>query len=567
MGLNAALLNSSRALEVFSAGIQVAGQNIANVNTPGYIRETLVLKVADPFQKGGLIFGTGVLAEGIVQEIDKFLETRIHTANSDASASLARRTIFEQLETQIRELGDTDLSTSLSSFLNTIHNTVNQPESASIRQLVLLQGKQLKSDILSFRLRLNELRETQTIKVDSLVKEANGLISLIADLNPKISTLEAAGILGSDAGALRTQRYTAMNRLSEIVPVKFRERKDGGVDVFSGSDFLILSGITQQLETFLEVDRNVNVQSVRLSKTGSLISNAAGGELRGIIDGRDVVLGGFVDDLDSFAANIIFEFNKIHSSGEGLVGFTSVTSFDKVLDSTAALNSAAAGLNFTPLHGSFQLKIKNSLSGIVETTNITIDLNGIGADTSLNDLRAAIDAVANVSASITTTGRLKIDADSNFEVMFSNDTSGILAALGINTFFTGSDSNDIGVNAIIENDHRFLATGQGAGPSDNRNAVLLAVFSDQPVQALGNITLEEFYESSVSRIAQGAATESAIAEGFVAFRESLLGQRAQFSGVSLDEEAIKILEFQHSFQASARLISTIDELFTILLTM
>ncbi|MCH7687148.1 MAG: flagellar hook-associated protein FlgK, partial [Planctomycetes bacterium] len=108
---------------------------------------------------------------------------------------------------------------------------------------------------------------------------------------------------------------------------------------------------------------------------------------------------------------------------------------------------------------------------------------------------------------------------------------------------------------------------QGAGPSDNRNAVLLVEFSDQPVQALANITLEEFYESSVSRIAQGSATESAIAEGFVSFRESLLGQRAQFSGVSLDEEAIKILEFQHSFQASARLISTIDELFTTLLNM
>jgi flagellar hook-associated protein 1 FlgK len=94
MGLTAALLNSGRALEVFSAGIQVAGQNVANANTPGYIRETLVLEAADPFQKGGLIFGTGVLAEGIVQEIDKFLETRVHTANSDASASLARETIL-----------------------------------------------------------------------------------------------------------------------------------------------------------------------------------------------------------------------------------------------------------------------------------------------------------------------------------------------------------------------------------------------------------------------------------------------------------------------------------------
>jgi len=567
MGLNAAMINAGRALEVFSAGIQVAGQNVANANTPGYIRESLRLEAAPPYQKGNLIFGTGVLADGIVQIIDQFLETRIHTANSEASASLAKQTIYQQLESQIRELGDTDLSTSLSNFLDTIHNATNQPESAAMRELVLQQGKQLASDVLSLRLRLNELRETQTVKVDSLVSEANELINLIADLNPKISTMEASGLLKSDAGALRTQRYKAMTRLSEIVPVKYRERKDGGVDIFTGNDFLVLNGITQQLETFVEVDRNVNIQSVRLTTTGTLISNASGGELSGIIDGRDAILGSFLDDLDSFATSLIFEFNKIHSSGEGLAGFISVTSFDNVLDPAAVLNTAAADLDFTPTHGSFNIKIRNILSGLETTTNITIDLDGIGADTSLNDLRAAIDAVANVSASITATRRLKIDADPNFEILFSNDTSGVLAALGINTFFTGSDSNDIGVNALVVNDQRLFATGQGAGPSDNRNAVLLAGFSDRQVQALGSITLEQFYEKTMSSVAQGSATESAISEGLVSFRESLRGQREQFSGVSLDEEAIKILEFQHSFQASARLISTIDELFTTLLNM
>ena len=59
MGLNGALATASRSLEVFTAGINVAGQNIANANTPGYIREELLLDPADPFQSGQLIFGTG----------------------------------------------------------------------------------------------------------------------------------------------------------------------------------------------------------------------------------------------------------------------------------------------------------------------------------------------------------------------------------------------------------------------------------------------------------------------------------------------------------------------------
>lgn len=567
MGLNAALINSGRALEVFSAGIQVAGQNVANAGTPGYIREELRIEAADPYQKGNLIFGTGVLAEGVVQVIDQFLESRIHSANSDASASLAKELIYQQLEGQIRELGDTDISTSLSSFFDTLNDVINQPESAAMRELVLKQGEQLGTDILSLRLRINELRETQTIKVDTLVAEANQLINQIADLNPKISTMEASGLLKSDAGALRTQRYAALNRLSEIIPVNYHERKDGGVDVFTGSDFLVLNGITQQLETFSEVNRNVNVQSVRLTTTGTLIASTPGGELRGIIEGRDEILGQFVDDLDTFTSNLIFEFNKIHSSGEGVSGYSTITSVDKVLDNTAALNSAAAGLNFTPVHGSFELKIKNTLSGSVTTTNITIDLDGIGTDTSMNDLQAAINAVANVNASITTPGQLKLDADANYEVLFSNDTSGILAALGLNTFFTGSDSNGIDMNSLVLNNHRLLATGKGAGPSDNRNIIKLSKFSDQPIQALSDATLEGYYERAISTVGQGSSTESTIAEGFVSFRDSLRGQREQFSGVSLDEEAIKIMEYQHSFQAAARIISTVDALFTVLLTM
>ena len=98
MGLNAALAMSARALEVFTAGIQVAGQNVANANTPGYIREELVLKTNEPYQIGGLVYGSGVAAEGIVQQIDKFLETRIHNANGDFAEASAVDKIKELRE-------------------------------------------------------------------------------------------------------------------------------------------------------------------------------------------------------------------------------------------------------------------------------------------------------------------------------------------------------------------------------------------------------------------------------------------------------------------------------------
>ena len=564
MGLNATLATAGSSLETFGIGIQVAGQNIANAATPGYIREELLLEPNMPVSLGQLILGSGVTAASIQQQIDTYLEQRIYAARADYQASSSLQAVYYNLESEIRELGDDDLSTSLNRFLDAINEAINQPESGSLRHLVVEQGSQLAADIAALRANVDRLREQQSDRVTLLVDEANRLIDSIAELNPQISQMEANGLMQSDAGGLRTQRYNRLAELSEIIPVRFAEQDDGSFDVFSGANTLILAGEKQYLETYTDVDNGVGVTRVRMAITGADIP-ASGGELRGIIDARDRVLGDFVDELDTFASNLIFEFNRIHSSGEGLRGFEAVTAETRMLDQTAALN--AAGLDFTPTHGSFQLKVTSQLSDVTTTSNIAIDLDGIGTDTSLQDLRDTLNAVDNITATITTTGRLKIVADDQFEFCFADDTSGVLASLGINTFFTGSNSASIGVNSIVANDHEFFAASLGGGPSDGSNAVRLAQFSDNSVDGLSGVSLSSFYDSTITSVAQSSAREAAVAEGLDSFLQSLLSQREQFSGVSLDEEAIKMLEFQHAFRAAARVVSTIDELFTVLLNM
>lgn len=562
MGLNGTLAVASRALEAFTAGIEVAGQNIANANTPGYIREKLNLTTSAPYRSGNLILGTGVDVGGIQQEINLFLEARIYTANSDASAADARQTIYKQLETQIRELGDGDLSTRLNEFVAGVQDTVDSPSAVATREATILQGERLATDITDLRGRVDELRKAQTINIESLVDEANQLVKTIKELNPRISKLEIGGLIDSDAGGLRTQRYTALNRLSEIVPIRFAEREDGSLDVFTESQFLILANQTQEFQTVIGVDRGVQVQTVRLSQTKTELTDSGGGELQGIIDGRDQILGGFVDKLNEYTGNLIFEFNKVHASGEGLAGYQSVTATNRASVTNVALNQA--GLAFTPGHGSFEIKVGDG--NTFKTTKIAIDLDGIGTETTLEDLRAALDAVDNVTATISTDGRLKLETGVNSEFRFANDTSGVLAALGINTFFAGTDSLSVAVNSTIADDHRLLATSRGGGPSDNRNVRALATLIDQPISTLGDVSLDDFYNSIVSTVAQSSSAETAVAASAEGFRESLFNQRQQYSGVSLDEEAIHLLQFQRAYQSAARIISTVDELFSILLT-
>lgn len=569
MGLNSALINAGNALNAYTTSIQVAGQNIANASTPGYIRESALLASSSPIEQRGLIVGSGVEVVGIQQQVNLFLERRIHTSNGEFKASESRNTIYKQLELQLRELGTSDLSTSLNEFLGAINDIVAEPESTALRQFVIQQGQQFANDVSGLRARINTLRVDtlnldHSLNVETLVSEANKLLDIVDALNPQIVSMEKAGLSNSDAGGLRSERYEALNRLSEIVPIQFLERDNGFVEIRSGSESLIQLGDSTRFESYSVVDRGVGVLNVRIANSKALLPST-GGIINGVADGRDNILGQFVDDLDRYTAGVIFEFNKIHASGEGTKRHTSLTGTNAIDDVSVALDDASTRLSFTPEHGRFEVRVTNAESGITETTTVQVDLDGIGTETSATSLIADLNAIAGLNSSITSNGRLEITSDPGFEFAFANDTSHVLAALGINTFFTGNNSNNIGVNSLVTSDPGYLATAQGGGPSDNRNAAALSEFAENKMSALDGQSIVEFYSVVVANVAQGSATEQALTDGLLSFKLSLFSQKQQTSGVSLDEEAINLIEFQHGYQAAARMISTLDELFTILL--
>jgi flagellar hook-associated protein 1 FlgK len=265
------------------------------------------------------------------------------------------------------------------------------------------------------------------------------------------------------------------------------------------------------------------------------------------------------------AGALAFEFNKVFSQGQGLVGFQNLTSVEAVSDSSAALD--AAGLAFTPVSGTFEVLVHSIGGDQTHTTRIDLDLDGLDEDDSLASLAAKLDAVDGISASITSTGMLRLSSDSSdTEFAFAGDTSGVLAALGLNTFFTGSAAATIGVNAElkgIDNAGKFAASLNGIG-NDSGNAERLAAFLDQPIESAGNASLGDLYNQLLNEVTQGASVAQSVAEGFRAFEDTLEGQQQAVSGVSIDEEAIKMLTLQRIYQASAKYIQTISELLDLL---
>ncbi len=562
MSLNGTLATAASSLNLFSLGIQVSGNNIANANTPGYVRSHLEIASSPPYRLGNLLIGTGAYAAGIHQDVDQHLDSRIQAANGDVFLSNALGDAYKQLEDALQSLGDNNLSANIGQFVGSLQAVVNQPENTALRAVTIDQAQSFADNIRLLRMRIGQLQEAQTQKITDTVEQANQLIDTIQKLNPQISEIEANGLAANDAGALRSQRSEALNQLSQLISIRTQERPDGGVEVFSGPDYLILGGSSQKLEAVPVTANGVSTLRVQTSATHAQL-NGSGGQLSGLIEGHDTVIQGFSDQLDQFTATVISELNRIHASGEGTKGFTSVTGANAVADSSAALN--AAGLAFSPQNGSFNIKVRSLGTGLTQISNITVNLDGIAADTSLTSLQTALNAVGQVTATITANGTLQLTAAPGYEIRFGDDTSGTLAALGINTLFTGSDAADIQVNSVLKNDAGFLATGQGGGPSDNRNAVQLASAFDVSVGSLNNLTISQFWNQVTAGVGESKAAQDAVGEGLQGFRDALTTQQAQLTGVNLDEELIRILQFQHSYQAAARIVSTVELLMNTLL--
>ncbi len=565
MTLYSTLRMSANTLQANQIGMQVISQNIANANTEGYLREEIVYSPAPTQEYGGLLLGLGVEVEAIVQKVDYFLEDRLRSASSDLSGSEVVEDTYAELEGILNELEDSDLSTALNDFFSSISEILNQPESVSVRNLAVLEGESFAQDVTRLAERVTTLRTDLNDQIDAVGERINDLTEQIRVLNIQIAETEGGDVSSSDAVGLRDQRLVALQELGSLIDIRVEEQESGATNVYAGGDYLVFEGTRREVEIVQETDRGIATSEIYLSETYSPL-DVSSGELVGLLESRDDVLGDFVDQLNDFAATVIFEFNKAYSCGQGLQGYDEITSEFSVDESDVPLNEA--GLTFTPENGSFQVMLYNEETGLTETTEIRVDLNGQGDDTTLDDLVDQLDAIDGISASITSTRHLEISSDSSDQqIGFAEDTSGILAALGINTFFTGTDALSIGVSEAVQDDPALFAASQSGIGADTENAVLLADLADQEIDSANGKSIRDLYDTMANDVAQGSAMAQSEAEGNRVFQQTLYSQKLAVSGVSIDEEVVKMISYQQSYSAAARVITVLNEMLDTLLAL
>ncbi|MBL8746638.1 MAG: flagellar hook-associated protein FlgK [Phycisphaerae bacterium] len=575
MGLTSSLLIGQSALAASQLALQVTGNNIANVGSPSFHRQGVNLGPTRGSQVSSSIYvGRGVNVQDVRRAIDPGLQTRLRNSLSDEQSATIDRTVLAQIESILNELSGSDLSSELSKFFNAFSELANNPASSVNRASVVEQGSSLagfirrtRSDLLGTRTQIDQQLSTD-------VKRADGLLNEIATLNLAVVSAEMAG--GTDGG-LRDQRDSLVSELAGLMDITVIERETGSLDILVGSTPVVLGSQARGIAFDLRTENNTLVASVRVKETNEPLridSGAIGARL----NQRGATVQQTIDDLDRLASSVIFEVNKLHTSGRpgrpisDVTGWQVVAPVDQGLSFNDPTNGTFSRLPFGPVNGGFDVVVTDA-NGNRTVTRIEVDLDGIDStgaagfsdDMSLSDLVAALNGVSNLSASITANGQLRLTTDAGFDVSFKDDTSGLMAVLGVNTYFQGTNGLDIAIRDDIQADPLKLSVGLGSGT--NETALAIAGLRDRSLSSLGGDTIGNSWLKTVERQAvRGTAAETRLlASGTV--RSSLEAQYAGVSGVSLDEESINLINYQQSYQGAARFISVVNELTQVLMNL
>lgn len=564
MSLNGALQLGRSALTASQAAIQVAGNNMANSGTVGFHRQSVHLAPS----RGEIVgrnaqVGTGVQLQSIRREVDSALQSRYRDATSQQSRDQIDQRFLTSIETLQNELSDNDISTLLSTFFNSFSELANNPDDNAVRSVVTQQGSNLASRISSLRGDYNTTLSEIDRSLGTSVDKANDILNQIAQINTQISQSEGSG--GGQNNGLRDQRDILLDDLSKFVDISTVEQAGGSVDVFVGSEPILLGGTSRGLALRTESNGSQTDVSVRVAADGTNL-NVSSGSIGGLIKQREQTVRPVIKELDAFAAQLIFQVNRLHSQGQGRTGFASISGTYATADTSAAMNSAAADLPFDIKNGSFFIQVTNKDTGIRTTHQIDVDGSTMSMDDLVNQINTVV-GVPNVQASETANKQLKLTANAGYEISFSDDTSGALAALGLNTFFTGKDAADIDVNQLLKDNPSLLAAGAGHVSGSNDTALGIANLQDAALSDLGGNSLRQTWENSVNSLAVKTDAANAAVQSSGLVKDSLNAQIQAVSGVSLDEESINLLTFQRQFQAAARFISVIDQTLQTLLAM
>jgi len=239
---------SVSALNAAQAGLNTTSNNIANANTPGYSRESIVQAVMPAQNTGSGYFGEGVNVTTVVRNYNQFLNTQLNQTQTQSSSLSTQYGLAQQVSNLLGGTGNT-LSQSMQDFFTSVNAVANAPQSTAARQTLIGSAQTMVDGFQSTSQSLNQIRTGLNGEITGSVNLINSYATEIASLNSQITLAQAASPT-QPPNSLLDQRDQLVNQLSQQIGVSTVNETNGSMDVFIGNgQSLVLGTQTTTLQT------------------------------------------------------------------------------------------------------------------------------------------------------------------------------------------------------------------------------------------------------------------------------------------------------------------------------
>ncbi len=579
----------------------------------------------DPAYNRALVagqIGQGSKVPEIERIRDSFIDDRIQETSSIKDYWSAKNDYLYRIEMIMNEPGGMSLRSQMDQFWAAWQELANYPDESAHRSVVKEKAVGLGSRIEDTYRKLTQLQEQANREVESKTNQLNVLGEGIRALNERITKAEALGDRPND---LYDRRDGMLQELYELVDISIGRSDKDEFMVFIGQQIFV-QGIKKESVELVGNPENDGKFKLIWARDGKDVLLRSG-HLQGLIEVRDFVLHEKIDNVDTFAINLTDTVNEIHKDGFGLNGKTNINFFqprDLSLNSNAEYDSDGDGINDkTAIYRVTGKMTLDPARPISISGNITLHKNDekstpviipYNVDDTLNDVIKRINrSESGVVAFMNHDNQLVIKAVTasnsreNFMIRHLEDSGNLL--VGMTGILNGSgvagsfDYNRLGeinkfqsnpsditltpqfhpasfvrVSDEIANNVNSIAAGRGKdvggtgdynkanGQKDGNNALLIASFlKDKPMMVNYDQNFTEFYNGMISKIGteareakQELGTQTALLREFEKLRQSVMG-------VNLDEEMANMVQFQHSYNAAAKMINVQNEMLDVII--
>ena len=582
-------------LKTSQIAIDTTGHNIANAQNPDYTRQRVVIAPNNPLHTTPGDIGLGAKITEIVRIHDEFVYKRLKSSSTDNEFQQFRKETLDEISSYFPEIDKNGIYKAMEEYFNAWNDFSKNTDSSALKINLAQQTRNFTQTIRDTCDRIRSVQNSLDEQLQTAIGEINRLGKQIAELNIRIGSNEAAGDHANDLRDQRDKLELALSKLVDIAVSKGEMQPDTTVDrhrIESGEQYHLSIGGSSFVDgpTFhplvLDTKEESSFRNVYYQRQDGVkfdITNYLhGGKVGALLSLRDGEIQSVLDDLDSFVDSLVLHTNNLYASHA-----TTKMASDIEVESNRTIGNSEL-----PIHaGSFYVKVYD-IDG-KEVAKRKIDIDGM---TTFADIRDRIndpniddneDGVSGndvddyVDASIDADGRFTLEAkqaDAGFtfaieEVDGKNPTL-FAGVLGLERFFDGRDAQKIALNRTLNDNPTTIGGNMApiAGDNSLANAMLQLQYEKvdffRPAGS-DNLyttdTLSGFFRMSTTKVADTTAAAHSAAETSDALLTAVVDEFDSISKVDIDEELTNLMKYQTGYSASAKVITTIDQMIQTLL--